>query len=381
MWRQHYLLFSLSLAVLVMTILCFFQWMQTDIWKGADLYQHHAAGQMVQEGNFELLYRDSHLLKRLDPEKHGRFTFNYVYNPLVARVASWFVGEKYFSFFLGWLVLSLIFLAGAIFILSRCVQDVRFLPFFVMGFPSTTFSLILAQNTPLGLLIVSTTGWLLKEGKMFAAGMALSCLFYKPTLLPFLFFIFLVMGWHRVNWGLIAGGTIWLALTIAAGGRENFLAWLNVVLGMAQGQGQSQNWTLNVTWVGFFKSFDIQARYFLMAIAPLVLVFAGGMIRLSKMEPMKAFFAAITVCLPFLPYALSYEILLTVPAFLLILANKQSAWNPVIALFWWFVALFSFHIYNAQWAIFAPFLTLIAFGVVWTLGWRANASPLCRLAK
>ncbi|MFZ5805837.1 MAG: glycosyltransferase family 87 protein [Verrucomicrobiota bacterium] len=336
-------------------------WKETQTRKGADLYQHYAAGRMVREGKTELLYRDSHLLRWIQKGEAPKYHFNYVYSPLIAKIAACFAGEHYIRFYIGWLIFSLACVIASIYFLKHIAPDIKFLPVYILGFPSTAYSLILGQLTPLSLLLVSIAGFAFKRNHAFAAGFFLSCLCYKPQLLPFLALILALMGWWKVFGGMMLGGLIWLGATILAGGWNLFIDWANVLLGMGAGIGQSQNWSLNITWLGFFWNFGWKLNAFLWlgtAMVPLALI--AVWIRLKNLPKPEALFGNLTFCLPFLPYALSYELLLTTPAFLLFIKNtlpSKGLW--LLSVLWWFLALWSHQPINNTFTFIAPVITLL----------------------
>lgn len=369
---EHPTVFFLSLCFFIIFLICFItEWSPENTWrgmqmkKGADLEQHFVAGQMVREGKMNFLYHDSHLLRRMYEGKEPPYNFNYVYSPLVAKIASWLAGRNYLRFYELWLAISVVCLAVSTLIFGKWLhfsEKLKFLPVYVAGFPSVAYSLILGQNTFLSLLMICASGLLLNASLPFGAGFILSCLFYKPQILVFLAFIFFVMQWWRVLAGLVLGSVAWMALTLVAGGWQNFIAWIQVLFGMGTGAGQSQNWSMNITWLGFFCSFRISMNLFLwLAIAAFPVAFAGILLKSSNLKPSEILFIAVAIILPFLPYALSYEILLTLPAFLILLSRDGSFFTKVVIVLWWLTALLSFQLGNSRWAIYASFLTLVSF--------------------
>ena len=76
MWKNHYTLLAISIAFLLISVISFFSkwsddeyWKGTDVRKGADLYQHFAAGlfKISPEGGLDYLTdREKEMLRDLD---------------------------------------------------------------------------------------------------------------------------------------------------------------------------------------------------------------------------------------------------------------------------------------------------------------------------
>lgn len=388
---KGFFILLLSSAWLVFSLGCFIwlwpggeNWKGMNVRKGADLEQHFAAAQIVREGKMNLLYHKSNLLRQIQNGREPLYRFNYVYSPLVAKIACWMTGKKILKFYEKWFAISLLFLAISILILHRLIPGIHSLPVYVIGFPSLAHGLIVGQNTCLSLLILCGAGALLNASLPIASGLFLSCMFYKPQFLIFLGFIFFVMRWFRMLIGLMIGCAIWLGLTIAAGGWQNFIDWAKVLIHMNAINDQSQNWTINVTWIGFLKNFKIHINGFLwLALVALPLAFAGMRLKLSKLNPVEILFIAIPICLPFLPYAMSYEIFLTLPAFLILISNYESPTSAnsllkiAILVMWWMLALLSYQAYRFYPSIYAPFLTAIGFYLLFGLKRSEFAQKPC----
>lgn len=375
---------TLSLICLAVVVAMFCaMWNPGTHWKGGiekghDLVQHYLAGQMVNAGKMSDLWHDSLLLKwEIDypinpdrptrPEYRAR-DFNYVYPPLVVWGMSHLVWMEYGSFYAFWMVTGLLAAGAAIVLLEQ--KKFPLTGFILLGgFPALAFSLILGQNTLLSLLVIVGTGVLLDQRRFFLAGLVLSLMFYKPPILFVLGILFLIAGWYGIAAGLLLGTLFWQGVTVMLCGWDALVGWLGVIQKMSSG-GQSMNVSLLVTWAGVLWSFGLEGNFWkgLVVVGGfLTLGWLAWRLRRSATSPNALFFYLLVMaCIPLMPYALSYEILLCFPAYAVLEKKMRmedwGRWPEFVSLFlvWW-MSLFSLNILpNTHMALTAPFLSFVA---------------------
>lgn len=287
----------------------------------SDLTQHYVAGQMWREGERREIYRDFILGDRLntwmaevDPEgKPGNIErFNYVYAPGVAWVAAALAVWPYQIWVAGWLVVLGLSWVGALALLMRALPEAFRADFSTLalyfGFPSFYLALVPGQNTPLTLAVAGGALLLQARGAPLAAGLVMSCAFYKPQLMPGLFLFMAVLGQFRFCAGLVLGNTAWMALGIILGGFESHGWWLQSLQDMSRGlqfvkPGMNQSWA---AWLPQAQPLG----------AVLGLVFplaAGWWARRLKLPAAPALACGLAAGLAGSPYLGYYELLLGVP--------------------------------------------------------------------
>lgn len=349
--------------------------------KGNDLLQHYAAGQLVREGKMSDLWHDSRLLLymwnhpveplRYAPPTTAPFTFNYVYPPLVAVIASVLGRLPYETLYIVWTMIGLGVSIVALGLVHR--GKIGFWEVLILGgYPPFAFSLLLGQNTLISLVVVAGTGFCLNRKKPFLAGLILSEMFYKPPILGILGLLFLIAGWYLLAAGLLLGMIAWQVLTILLCGFDSLVGWLGVMQQMLSGT-HSQNYALGITWTAFFRTLGWNQPAFLISLCAVgigVLILYALRLRWSRVTATgEEFFLLILLTLPLMPYALVHELMLAFPVFALAekkIRSDGSGPELIALLLWWLVALVAMNlVVDTQLALAAPFLTIAAVILIW----------------
>jgi hypothetical protein len=362
--------------LLFLTALTFWNWFagSTTTWatgarKGGDLTQHWAAAHFVATGDWNRLYSGYHLgewinewheNQGLGPDTGGRLErFNYVYSPFIAWISTFFLGGSFFPLLTAWTLACVAFHLAALYLLQRDTSPSLSRPewwMFALGFPSFFYILIPAQNTTLTLLIVAAAGAAWQRGRFAGAGLILSCAFYKPQLMPFLFLGILLTGRYRAAAGLVAGNLIWLGLGLLICGFEPHLLWLRNLTTMGDG-GQFVLHGLNQSWTGFFLSLappeadrPLQLAGFVLGTA--LLSWTAWQLRRTD----AALYGILAAWLLASPYTGHYELLLALPLWIRASQGFTTPSFSTLLLPW--IAFFSIMglVYKISWT--APILTL-----------------------
>jgi len=331
--------------------------------KSGDLIQHYGAGQLWKEGDLNRLYRGFYLGDWINQwsEKQGLTHpitiehFNYVYGPLIAAVAAVFANVPWPLWINCWAAWILICYALAFALFWQMEPTVRKLGapavFLFFGFPSFYYCFIPLQNGTMTLLILISTGLLLLRNLPFSAGLVLSCLFYKPQLIPYLGFFALVIRQWRFAIGLGAGTVAWILLSFLICGVEANRLWLESLRDMTSG-AQFQRNTMNISLRGFLiTALPASARTWIDLSSPLiVLAVLGGagwkIHRLARSidwwRPQHSLYAGLIALTLAMPYTGHYEILLGLPWWLVYLSQPRlSRWGIALACFYWLISLTS----------------------------------------
>jgi len=357
--------------------------------KGGDLIQHYAAGALWHEGRGEDLYAGYHLGKRINQwyESRGIHSagshdrLNYVYSPLVAFISSWGTSLPFTQWMPIYLALSILSYLLGIWLLIRFLIPSRHLWLegwlVACAFPSFYFTLIPFQTSTFTLLILIGAACLLKDGRHFLGGLVVSCVFYKPQLMPWLAVFLIFAGNVRAGAGIVIGSALWMGSTILLCGGGETLAWLSVLRGMTQGdqfvmQGLNQAW-IGCLGEGFASAQPWSGRsgFLLGAVIFFWLAWQVRSRWKKQTGPGTLFLgcAAWTVCSTYVGY---YDVLLTLPCCLGVLCVEKPEFSRLILTFLlWIFSLLSIsgvatHAGSASgWNLTAPLVTCYLVGAVY----------------
>jgi|GEM_PF-635412 len=360
---------------------------------GADLLQHHEAARFAHEGSWKELYRDSNLGQALYARTHSgeirvAGQFDYVYPPLVAWVGSLFAGRDYLAWVACWQLAILLFYILSHHILApwRPVSGINWIV--AMGLPVFYYGVILAQNSSLSLLVVSSSALLLARGRPWAAGFVLSCLFYKPQIgLAVAGFLFLSGQWSCA-FAFGFGSLAWLALGWGLCGRTATLAWFEVLQHMLGGS-QNQIPELHQSLPGTLKVLlgrnapplvSILVSLAGMLVFAATALVAGWMNRRHPRSPEWLVFLSLAAWVLFSPYVMHYDILLAVPWWWWNLKQDLASASPkwvrtggfLAASAFWLASLLSINPGNLP---ITPALPFLAAWFSWTIFRLSRPTP------
>ncbi len=348
--------------------------------KSSDLFQHYGAGVFVENGQAVDLYQGGKLgIWIRHQHKPGTdfnsSSFNYVYPPFLAWTASHLVFTGYPAFALIWLGLSVLFYLICISQLGTFWgrREMLFPSLLLLGLPSLHYSLILGQNSCLSFLIICSSALLLHRQRTIAAGLVLSCLFYKPQFLPLLAGFMFIQGHFRFVLAAAAGSLLWLITGLLVCGPASYGDWLQVLQNLSSG-GQLQFAELNQTVKMFVLNLLGQSAHPGKITGPLTTFLGLGLLGLAAFSvrlarPGKKWSAAHSLLLASAvmtvtsPYLMHYDLLLAAGWWCLcLLENENQGWqNKALAATFWMVSLFSINIANWPAPATAPIMLLYLF--------------------
>ncbi|MDD5261904.1 MAG: glycosyltransferase family 87 protein [Methylacidiphilales bacterium] len=363
--------------------------------KAGDLSQHYAGGIFWKKGWVQPLYRDYKLgdwmndwNKSVDP-KQGKTKmerFNYVYSPLIAKIASWFTGYSYGTWVSFWFYSSFALYAFCGWLLYRSDPHPGYLAVLPLlwfaGFHSFYYTLIPGQNTVITLAILLAAGHLLNLRRDWAAGFVMSLTFYKPQLMPYIGFFMLLTGNWRFCMALALGGIFWIfGVGILATGWEANRLWFESLQDMAAGR-QFQKPGLNQSWRGFLPGIIpvknwAEALPLLFSLATVTLSPLWLRVGEKKIEwkPAYALYIAAVAWILASPYVGHYELLLGLPWWMTLLVRFQWRWSEILLLsLYWCVGVVALLGLRMQFSLSAPLLALWLFGSLYlTVNWPTQS--------
>lgn len=306
---------------------------ENDQLKGGDLTQHYVAGLLWKEGRSADLYRDFRFSNRFIewiaslPVKVAMDirpdSFNYVYPPLVARIASFFTRWS----FSAWLWISLAFMACSS-ILAWCLlgrletglNPRRYEDWgLLLSYPCLWLTLIPHQNATLTLFLASLGAFLSARGFPFSAGAVLACAFYKPHFVLALGLIVLAAGRIRLFLGMASGTALILGAQLYLFGWDLNRGWV-ASMNTSLGGGQFQWAGLNQTWRGWALSLPgltgPAGAWSTLALSIALCILAGWWLRKLErsgaLRPGHLLILAVALWTVVSPYAAYYDFLLLV---------------------------------------------------------------------
>jgi hypothetical protein len=349
--------------------------------KLGDLVKHSAAAEFTGKGRILDLYAGSHLgtwiLYYFEGKEGVVRDYDYVYPPLVARMA-WLLGAEHIVWFSGfWMAVMVAAFMASLILLHRQIplSGWGVVPWlYAASCPAFFYGVVLGQNHTLSLLILVSVGLLLREGKPWMAGLVWSCLWYKPQLALALAGLMLIFGQGRFAVAAVAGLIGWLALGILSEGIEAHRAWWGVLQQMADGK-QSQVMNFNQTWLAWMQTMFPGVSPLMhkaAAFFPCAALLGGGwwLARRSAVAgllgPEKIFYLVAALWTVISPYVMHYDLLMGLP-WCLVLLELPGKWGAkgAWALLFWGVALYSFNFADCPVAWDAWPLSLWLAGSAW----------------
>lgn len=359
--------------------------------KSGDLMQHYGAAQLWKEGKITQLYRGFYLGDWINQwsREHGHERavkiehFNYVYGPLVAAASSIFAEVSWTAWIQLWAAWILVCFGTVLVLFWKTEPSFRRLGLpavlLFLGFPSFYYCFIPMQNGTMTLLILVSAGLLLLKNLPLAAGLVLSCAFYKPQLMPYLGFFALASRQWRFAIGIGAGSLLWFGFGVLVCGWEANRLWLESLRDMTSGL-QFQRNTMNISLRGFLlTALPGGARPVTDLASPLVaLAVLGGtgwkVHRLSRTidwwRPQHSLYAGLIAWTLAIPYCGHYEILLGLPWWLVYLSQPNPArpkMRAALSVFYWLISLTSISGTDLPVSITSLFTLAWLIGSLWTV--------------
>jgi hypothetical protein len=328
-------------------------WLGGNI-KGGDLTQHYVAGKVWNEKKATDLYHGFAFSRRLaqwektmpvQEKNQTKFdSFNYVYSPLIAKVAALFSNLDYWIWIQAWLVIMLATSAGSLVLLSKTISGLSWkVPrdwFLLLSFPSLWYTYVSSQNSTISLFLASAASLLMTQGHLFSAGAAFSCVFYKPQLVVVVGLIMLISGQFRFLLGLITGTVFWLAVQLLTCGLDLNMGWIGSMAMSWSGQ-QLRSIGLNQSWRGWFMSIPGVAKPLAssmgLGFSILLIVLAGRVLRklerLESWRPGYNVLIAIAFCTVVSPHTVYYDFLLVLGLWLICCRLLPNTFAGIVVCF------------------------------------------------
>ncbi len=353
-WRLTGSALALSAVVVVASLIGQSYLLGLTSWKpgqdwGGDMKQHWTAARMVDEAGFPYLYRDFAFSREITRDFHGdnfaagRFLdrHDYRYGPIVAWVAWQLQAWPYAAWLATWLVMSLAAMTLGWWLLRQQWPSETTGPggwLALAAFPPTLYAFSIYQNAPLTFGILAPALFLAAQGHPAWAGALLACAHYKPQLLAFLFIGLLAARHWRAAAALGAVSAALLLLGVVLCGWEAHQAWIESLIGIMRGE-QGDEMATNIPWRGFIATM-------VPGLAPgTVSLLANGLLaasgatlfawfqrdRTDGAPPDLACSCAATLgwWLVFSPHVKPYDLILAIPATVVLLARSggsRAAW-------------------------------------------------------
>lgn len=229
---------------------------------GADYPAFHTAGQIARDYPGSRLY-DLELQAQLgDAARPGAppgGSLLFVHPPATVLPFVPLAGLSYTASFVAWVAVSLAVMAGGLLVLRRACPNLSPTDWSVaagLAFaaqPLLAESILGGQIAVIAYLSLALALAAVARGHSFRAGLALSLLAYKPTLLLLFIPLLLVGRRWRVVAGLAAGGLIWGAVSLMVAGPEGCRDWVRLMTAYGQvSTGSAANFRL-------FKFIDLNS--------------------------------------------------------------------------------------------------------------------------
>jgi alpha-1,2-mannosyltransferase len=315
---------------------------RSGLLKGADFLQFYVFGSLAHEGRMEALYDYSAhkaLAERRVPESRGT-TFLPVYGPQVALFFAPLSVLAYGPALTSWVVASALLYALCVFAAWRTCPRLsphgRTVALLALAYPPL-FSLIGHGQTSALALACFTGSWLaLRNGRHFAAGIALGCLAYKPQLALGAGLVLLAAGEMR----MVAGAAVAAAAQLAWGavftGGEATLDYATMLTGLG---ALAPTLGFKLHQMHCLRAFfdlllpDPLAKLAWAAAALVALVLAFRIWRSAL--PLALRFAALLVATALVnPHQYMYDLVFLAPAWMLLadasLARPSPPWAPLL---------------------------------------------------
>jgi|GEM_PF-4574187 len=409
-FRSSWILLVAGLIWLVLgfSMLVLQAWVQRGAWsfgsdRGGDLKQHYAVGVMLQNssGNYTPLYRNFVFSKEITrifsqdlyTESLYLDRHNYRYSPLIAWISWKLLALPYGLWVKVWGVLSIAWAVAGFVLIRKAETGVGEVPptfleaVLFLGFPPLLYGFSIFQNAPLTLFMAAAAAWLLKNRHAWIAGFVFGSICYKPQLLPYIAGIMLLCGQWRFAIGTGLASGFWLGMGLLLCGAEAHRHWLESLLEIVHGL-QGDEMETNMPWKGFiltvlpenFHSSGLMMTHILGLLSLGLLVFFAHRIeKHSQWRPHHIFYLALLWWLLFTPHVKAYELVLALPAMMLLFrmtSPHQTMARAALALFY----ISGFAVVSCRFVGFSPGAPLVTGAFLMTLsvlsrGLEGSLSP------
>ncbi len=206
---------------------------------GNDFAGFYVAAQILERGQSSQLYdRALHdeLYHELLPNLAEGDSIPYVHPPFVAGVLRPLTLIRYEAAVAVWLVVSAGMFVAGVWLLLRSLPDLAKDHFGLVFLLSLSFEPFLmecwlgGQLSAVGFLSYSLAWFALSRNRPVAAGMALGLSFYKPTLLLLMLPLLVIGRCWRMLLGMTITGIVLAGLSLAFGGWDVSIGYLDVLL-------------------------------------------------------------------------------------------------------------------------------------------------------
>jgi hypothetical protein len=201
---------------------------------GGDFAVFYAEGKVALKYPHSQLYNLDFQEREYSAITGSQETSPFPYAPWFTIPLEFFARFPYLLAFAVWTLVSLTFLIAGFLLLARALK----LPtawhrvgvLACLAFPPYLFyTLINGQPTAFAFFILAMTFFLQANGRQLMAGIILSLLTYKPTLVVFIGPMLLLTRQWRILVGLILGGTILALISYLWAGAEGCKGFFNIV--------------------------------------------------------------------------------------------------------------------------------------------------------
>lgn len=311
---------------------------------GTDYLEFYAAGSTVRIGESARLYDIAYQsqLQRAIIGPQLRYYYGFITPPFLGWFFVPFSVLPYLWSFALWSVLSLIALRLSLHLLG--VSNSRRASLWALTWFPIFATISFGQNSLLSLLLLSLTFTLWRKGKVFAAGLAVSLLLYKPQLLIGVALLWVLEKKRGLPAlvGLSLGGCVLAALSFwqMPEASRAYATFARTILPSLPNWQEFPLWHLHTVW-GFWRLLLpgspvwADCLYAISATAGLT-GFAYVWRRLED-RPVLRFTAAMCLTLWVTPHAMIYDwTLLLIPAVLLWKESPElkTQWRVLFAILW-----------------------------------------------
>jgi alpha-1,2-mannosyltransferase len=201
---------------------------------GGDFAVFYAEGKLALKYPHSQLYNLDFQEREYSAITGSQETSPFPYPPWFTIPLEFFARLPYLLAFALWTLVSLTFLIGGFLLLARALK----LPtawdrvgvLACLAFPPYLFyTLINGQPAAFAFFILAMTFFLQKNGRQLLAGIILSLLTYKPTLIVFIGPMLLLTRQWRILVGLTLGGTILALISYLWAGAEGYKGFFNLL--------------------------------------------------------------------------------------------------------------------------------------------------------
>lgn len=349
--------------------------------KGSDLTQHYVAGTLWNENKSSALYEDFELSRRLiewnnassdvrPKEGQDSLFLNYIYSPLIARIAAAFVPFGFSTWIRVFLSMSIACSIFSWVLLAKTGTGINTKSYkdwaLLVSFPGLWLPLFVHQNSSITFFFVSLAAFLESRNLGFWAGAALAAVFYKPHFVIFMALILLWAGRLRTLIGLALTSLSLLAAQLMIFGWDLNLGWIKSMY-LSLTRRQFERVALNHSWRGWLLSipgsastyFSLVTLMVSIAICILAGLWLQKVIKNKLLKSQHALLVAAAIWPLASPYTPWYEFLMFLGLYALVCRSlPETRINIGLCFMGWVVSLLTFlGPLNYPW-LTAPLVTL-----------------------